>query len=292
MAQAELPPLPAPWLVISDLDGTILDHWSYSPAAMMEVLHELESRRVPVVFNTSKTAAELLPLRLKLHNHHPFIVENGSAIYLPKDYFSHPVDDAEADNGYTRIVLGRSREQLQHWLSTAANRLHARFVTFADLSIPEVAELTAMDEAEAAHARKREFSEVISWRDNTEARLELCRAAEEAGFIMLQGGRFLHLLGDCDKGLASRRLMEEYHKHYGHRPSLIVCGDGENDVAMLRIADLALIVRSPSHDLPVLDDAVGKVMISEEAGPQGLAQLFQEIFSHAGDEAADRHFNT
>lgn len=270
------PTPPKPWLVVSDLDGTILDHWNYSAAAMTDTLQQLEARAIPVVFNTSKTAAELLPLRQRLKNHHPFIVENGSAIYLPQGYFSHSIAEAEIAAQHERIVLGSPREQLQQWLSTfeAGSR---DLVSFVDMSAAEVAELTGMDIADAALARQREFSEVVRWRGSDAARQRFRRAAAEAGFATLQGGRFLHLLGNSDKGVATQRLQEEYQKHYGKRPSLIVCGDGANDVEMLRVADLALIVRSTNHDLPVVDRAKGRIMITHEPGPAGLALLFREL---------------
>lgn len=50
-------------LVFTDLDGTLLDHETYSFEAARTTLERLEKLSVPVVFNSSKTAAELLPLR-------------------------------------------------------------------------------------------------------------------------------------------------------------------------------------------------------------------------------------
>ena len=53
-------------IIFTDLDGTLLDHDTYSwePAAAM--LAELQRRGIPVVLNSSKTLAELERLRGKL----------------------------------------------------------------------------------------------------------------------------------------------------------------------------------------------------------------------------------
>lgn len=275
--------LPRPWLVISDLDGTILDHWDYSPAPMMPLLEALEAAGIPVVFNTSKTAAELISLRQELNNRHPFIVENGSAIYLPRGYFPHSiarsVESSPQDGDYQHIVLGTPAADLRRWLKETRQQLALDLVTFSELTVRQVAALAALDEDAAAQARQREFSEVIVWKGSEAQRAVFWQAAEKAGWTLRQGGRFLHLLGPSDKGRASLRLLQEYELVYKRRPSLIVCGDGENDVDMLQRADLALLVRSPSHELPALKEPRGHVLTTHETGPEGLAHLLRELLS-------------
>lgn len=276
---AEAFSLPHPWLVISDLDGTILDHWDYSATHMMPLLEALEADDIPVVFNTSKTAAELMTLRQRLHNRHPFIVENGAAIYLPPNYFPHAIADAQPSGDYRHIVLGTAVARLRHWLNETRQRLALDLVTFSELSVKEVATLAGLDEESAAEARQREFSEVIVWKGNMAERATFCRAAAAAGLTTRQGGRFLHLLGASDKGRASLRLLDEFEIALQRRPSLIVCGDGDNDVDMLQRADLALLVRSPSHELPALVEPQGHVLTTRQTGPEGLARLLRELLA-------------
>ena len=73
-------------LIFTDMDGSLLDHHSYSFKPAVEMLDKLEIQGIPVIPITSKTKAELLPLRKQLNNSHPFIVENGAAIYIPRNY--------------------------------------------------------------------------------------------------------------------------------------------------------------------------------------------------------------
>ncbi|MGB2374896.1 MAG: HAD hydrolase family protein, partial [Porticoccaceae bacterium] len=65
-------------LIFTDLDGSLLDHDSYSFEPAKNLLLELESAAIPVIPITSKTFAEVKNLRIKLGNQHPFIVENGA----------------------------------------------------------------------------------------------------------------------------------------------------------------------------------------------------------------------
>ena len=67
-------------VVFSDLDGTLLDHYTYSFEDARPALGRLRAAGVPLVLCTSKTRAEIAPLRDALRNTHPFISENGGAV--------------------------------------------------------------------------------------------------------------------------------------------------------------------------------------------------------------------
>src|SRR4051794_3392531 len=93
-------------LVLSDLDGTLLDHTTYAFDAARAALERLRDARVPLVLCTSKTRAEVEPLRAALDNAHPFIVENGGAVYVPVGYFPFGIEGAERRGDYAVVPLG------------------------------------------------------------------------------------------------------------------------------------------------------------------------------------------
>ena len=70
-------------LVFSDLDGSLLDHHDYSFGAALPAIEALRQRGVPLILCSSKTRAEIEPLRARLDNRDPFIVENGAAVFIP-----------------------------------------------------------------------------------------------------------------------------------------------------------------------------------------------------------------
>jgi predicted mannosyl-3-phosphoglycerate phosphatase (HAD superfamily) len=91
---------------------------------------------------------------------------------------------------------------------------------------------------------------------------------EQHGATILQGGRFMHVSGDCDKGRALRWLNAQYARQSGTTPVSIAIGDSQNDIAMLEAADFAIIIRSPSHEPPPLSRSEG-VLVTEGYGPVG-----------------------
>ncbi len=110
--------MPERCLVVTDMDGTLLNHHDYRVDAARPMLEKLERASIPVIFNTSKTLAELLELTQQLDNHHPFIVENGSAIYIPRDYFPDDclppgAKPAQTAPDYLVLVMGLELYALQ-----------------------------------------------------------------------------------------------------------------------------------------------------------------------------------
>ena len=71
-------------LVFSDLDGSLLDHYTYSFLEALPTVNLLEQLNIPLVLASSKTRAEIIELRSALGNRHPFIVENGAAVFIPQ----------------------------------------------------------------------------------------------------------------------------------------------------------------------------------------------------------------
>ena len=74
-------------VIFSDMDGTLLDS-KYSFRDAEKALDLIKKKKVPLILSSSKTRAELELYRKKMRNRHPFIVENGGAIFIPKNYFS------------------------------------------------------------------------------------------------------------------------------------------------------------------------------------------------------------
>ncbi|BDY05755.1 HAD-IIB family hydrolase [Ferrimonas sp. YFM] len=264
-------------LVITDLDGTLLDHHNYSFQAAAPALERLESLGIPVILNTSKTAAELAPLRAQLNNHAPYVVENGAALFWPPDVDLHQAMDEHhsgAAPGYRMQAFGANRAQILSALAQIRRDTGLKLEGFADWDVPTLMDLTGLDGDSAAQALDRQFSEPLLWQGSNADLKTLRRAVEGYGLKLLMGGRFLHVVGHSDKGCCLAPLRQAYAHHWamegGELPKVIALGDGDNDVAMLELADLPVLVRSPVNPPPSLSDATRAVtQVTERCGPEG-----------------------
>ena len=259
---------PTAWIVVTDLDGTLLDHSSYSFAPAVPALQRLCEQGIPLVLNTSKTRMELASLRQHLGITHPFVVENGSAVYVPPGYFVPPPADTIQLDDYECRVLGVQYQRLLSRLDLLRPRY--RFTSFSEMSAEQLAESCGLSVEQARLALAREFSEPLLWQDSEDALLSFKRELRSFGLGTLRGGRFLHVLGQVDKGLSLDWLRQAYSHSEGDEVRVVSLGDSSNDIAMLEGADLAVVVRSPAHAPPQFE-AKGRRVVSEREGPAGWA---------------------
>lgn len=254
--------------VFTDLDGSLLDHDSYSFAAAREALEKLATLQIPWVLNTSKTAAELATLRQRLHNSYPYIVENGAAVVFPDGGVVAAPDDVAVSPWGRVQALSTGREQILQCIHDWRAQHGELFTGFADMSAPELCALTGLPHDDAVLALQRDYSEPIVWRGSEADWQAFAQMLQNAGLKALRGGRFTHVIGDCDKGRAMQWLAPRLIPGCP-APRCIALGDGENDVAMLALADDAVVIRSAHHAPPDVPAPQGRVHITEAVGPAG-----------------------
>jgi len=183
-------------IIISDLDGTLLDSADYSFAAALPALEIIRARGVPLILCSSKTRAEIEIYRQRLNNEHPFIAENGGGIFIPQGYFS-AATEAEAFDGYRLVRLGTPYTEIRHRFVALREQSGAMVRGFGDMTDEEVASLTGLSLGEAALAKQRDFDEAFVFDGAPDERF--LQAIETAGLRWTQG-QFFHILGNHDKG--------------------------------------------------------------------------------------------
>jgi mannosyl-3-phosphoglycerate phosphatase family protein len=271
------------YLLFTDLDGSLLDHDDYSYRAAVPVLELLESLRIPVIFASSKTRPEILALREETGNEHPFIVENGAAVLIPRHYFADMPEGCEEVDGFWVRRFAPPRAQWQAPLEALRRRFPGRFRDFATAGVDGVAEMTGLPPQSAALANQREYSEPVQWLGGDDELRLFLKALRDAGATVLRGGRFYAVGGDCDKGRALDWLRGQYALAASAASVYdLAVGDGQNDVPMLERAHRALLIPAQNRPLPSLQRKEG-VLVGEGRGPEawawGVREWLRELYA-------------
>ncbi|SIO06113.1 HAD-IIB family hydrolase [Vannielia litorea] len=243
--------MPSDLIIFTDLDGTLLDHHSYSYAAAQSALSRVVKESFPLVLSSSKTAAEMAALARELPaSPAALIVENGAGVVW---------------SGEDTATGGR-HGALMEALARVTPELRALFEGFADLGPEGVARLTGLPPAEAALASRRDWSEPGIWRGSEEARAAFLAELAAQGVTARQGGRFLTLSFGADK--ADR--MKEVADRIAPTAHVLALGDAPNDIGMLEAADTGIIIANP-HGAgipPLPGEETGRIRRAGE-GPAG-----------------------
>ncbi|MBV0912393.1 HAD-IIB family hydrolase [Anianabacter salinae] len=239
-----------PLLVFSDLDGTLLDHDSYSHDAALPALAALSRIGAPLVLASSKTAPEIAALHRTLGlGDTPAIVENGAAVMVP--------GQPEQTTAYAA---------LRAVLDDLPPALRAGFRGFGDMTDDEVARVTGLPASAAALARNRAHSEPGLWTGTDAARADFLRELAQRGVTAREGGRFLTLSRGGTKADRMAGITERY------APALtLALGDAPNDAEMIEAADRGVIVRNPhGPGVPSLPgETTGRIIRTTKTGPEG-----------------------
>lgn len=265
------------YLIFTDLDGTLLDHNTYSFQPAVEMLAKLKQSNIHVIPNTSKTYAELIFFRQQTKLDTPFIVENGAAVFIPIGFFAEQPPETEV---FERFWVKSFSKPRSHWLTLLnilPTELQQCYLGFSAMNNEQLCNETGLTAPAALNANSRLYSEPLKWLGTDVQKQIFKKHLTDAGAHVLQGGRFLHISGNSDKGNAMvwlTQLMASLDTSTSF--STVALGDSYNDNEMLEVADIAVQIKSHKHDYPALQRK-DNIMQSTLYGPSGWTECLQQI---------------
>lgn len=259
-------------LFFSDLDGTILDHETYSSDKSMEGINLLSKNDIPLILVSSKTFQEMKEISADFSLHYPFIFENGGGIGFC------------SKNEYEFILLGLSSDELYSYKDMMQDYFKSKIKMFRDMSIPEIVDLTHLSYASAKKAAAREASQPFVFVDNKEvnnSEIECFNKAFYKNDISLtKGGRFYHLISaKTSKGKAIKYLID----NIGSSKNIITgsAGDSYNDFAMFEATHFPFLVKKAT--LCEGTSFEKDIMYTTSQGPEGFSEAVKIFLKRVND---------
>lgn len=256
-------------LVFSDLDGSLLDEETYSFDPAREALAAISAAQVPLVLCSSKTRREVTTLLEQIGLVAPFIIENGSAIVIPRDWTVAPPEGATLNGPSWTLTLGVPATVLAEALVDIGQELQTSLRGFSQMTVEGVSGASGLSLEAAQLARAREYDEPFTVEGPVELQ-DLERLAQARGLRVTRGGRFFHLMGPTDKGLAARRLLAELASQGRLYETTAALGDSPNDLELLRSVDIPIIIPRPNGEPDAeLTRGLPHARIASCPGPKG-----------------------
>ena len=254
-------------IIFTDLDGCLLDRQTYSFEPAQAALRLIKEKKIPLVLVSSKTRVEMEGYRTRLKNDHPFVSENGGAIFIPKGYFSFQFFHEREWEKYFVLELGTFYPQIIRALEFIKKETGIRIRGFHDLSEEDLVLLSGLTREEAAWAKKREYDEPFLIEGGEQEIKIVQKKIGERGLNYVWGGRFHHILGKNDKGKAAQILKDLYKKEFSSTRTVGV-GDSLNDLPMLSIVDYPILLKGDGGFSSASLAEIKKLIIMKGTGPQ------------------------
>jgi mannosyl-3-phosphoglycerate phosphatase len=212
--------------------------------------HLITSQHVPLVLCSTRTRAEIESMHLQCGLQHPFICENGAAVWVPHGYFGFDLPNARRTPGYQVVEYGRPYSEVVRALDESARALDIDVRGFHSATIDEVARGCRSTRQAAQLAKLREYGEpfrIVS--RHPEQRTRLFKALNRRGFGCAAGGRYDYVGAPIDEVVGIRLLCDAYERVFGPIVSIGV-GDPVRDIGLLQFVRTPILTRRVDDDAP------------------------------------------
>ena len=264
------------YIVVTDLDGTLLDHQTYKFTPAQRAISFLNKKEIPIILNSSKTKAEILAIRNELNNQEPFVCENGGVLCGISAQTNIAVESKKIETQY----LGIPRHKFLANLRSLKSQLDLKYESFADATVDDVVSWTGLAAIDAEKAMNREATEPLLWQDTELALDKFRQKLQELELQCVKGGRFHHVMGIFNKASCFPALKQYYSQRWQENIEIIALGDSPNDLPMLKQADYAIVIPSTKGTNLQLDRS--SVFYATQPGPygwqEGIDFLLKSVF--------------
>ena len=255
-----------PKIVFSDLDGTLLDHDTYSFQESSPGIDLLKKYQIPLILTSSKTLQEMKKIKSLLKINYPFIFENGGGIFISE--------------GKTEL-LGVPVSKLQEKKDLLVRLLQKPIKTIIEMDLPELEKKTGLKKEKVVLAKKRKVSLpfIILAKEPKVNLTEVNKKLKKENLHLTKGGRFFHLSSlQATKGEAVKKIIKLYETEKSKKFYSLAFGDSENDISMFQQVDLAFLVKKNEKITSVYD--LKNLIITKEKGPKGFTEGINKILAN------------
>jgi len=231
-------------IIFTDLDGTLLDD-KYSFREAIPALKLVKKKNIPLIFCTSKTESEIEIYIKEVKIKHPFIVENGGAIFIPKNYFDFKFSYNKINNNYFIIELGTPYRVLKKLVDKIKKQIKSEIIDFSRMDVKLIAKETGLRLNEAKLAKKRKYSFQYKIRNGNirEVIREIKKYKLNYTINYTKGKKYHYIMGKNDKAKAVEILAGFYKRKYKNIFT-VGLGNSFNDLSMLKVVDKAFLIKN------------------------------------------------
>lgn len=233
-------------IIFTGLDEILLPLEDDSYGSIATAVEKLQQQNILLVPVTNRTRAEVEALLNKIDLNAPFIVEEGSGIFVTQSDRNFAVRETKTVDSYYLHQLGCTYTEARAALKVVQEEINKILRGFGDFDEADIQPLIGGSLAQARRAKAREFSEYFLT-PNRIAIKELQKVAIEYGFKVIFGDRLSLIVGQgADEVKAVQWLLQNYRS--ASEDKLVSVGLGFKNEGLAEVLDTIVPV-TPSTDM-------------------------------------------
>ena len=265
------------YLIFTDLDGTLINHQSYSLGVNDKIIKKLTQNSHQVIINSSKTFTEIKKLVSKLYlSNMPFSSENGAFVFFPKKIFTRPTRSVSHER-YWKLQLTKLTSR--QWYTYLKNQQkNFQFDIAQDIPKNTLQKITNLKNTTGMLDRMG--SQLIIWKDSKyQLNKFYSKLRTTAAGTINKGGRFLQISSPCNKRIATRIIIHNYKVHFHDKieKKIIALGDSQNDKSMLNFCNYTCVIHNPHSAPPNIISSKKNVYKTIKKSPQGWVEAINHL---------------
>lgn len=259
-------------IVMTDLDGTLLDHATFQYEAVKSFMTELLDSGIRIILNSSKTQTELEYFCNGFGRKLPFISENGAAIHNPESLFDSSANGPNFCQNFGKPVS----ELMRIWTNNISIGLREQCLFLDETERSVQASCLGLTGEPLDRAMTRDYSKPFVFKGTDSEFKALQKKANECQLSVLRGGRVCNLSALHDKATSMHAIRDLTHSR-SDEVVIIGVGDSDNDLSMLEAADVACVI--PRNNQPPLmvekNKTCKRVIYASQVAPLGWQEAVE-----------------
>jgi predicted mannosyl-3-phosphoglycerate phosphatase (HAD superfamily) len=156
--------VPSPVVVFVEADSVVLPATRQDCETALDAFADLARDNIAMVLCSGATRSQLDSLASALDIWHPFICEDGSAVFVPQGYFGADVPGARRRGSWEVVEFARAHRAVIETVADTAARLGIEIVAASGMAPAAAAVAFGWPTAVARRAVKRQYGEVFRLR--------------------------------------------------------------------------------------------------------------------------------
>ena len=231
----------------------------------------VKEANIPILLYSRRTYEEMIWLCGELAIHHPFVVENGGALYVPNNYYKLDLKDFTVGDEYHRMTFGSTRSTIENITDKLAKVTGVNLDN--DIQSPlDLADYLDIELFEAERIMSRGFSQMITKTEEVSTLTDMFKQLISQQGLQIIDSDEAYYIGNFSLTEPIRYWIEYLKSQYDDL-QVFTLSNVADDEAILALGDEAFLLKNKEEWQPILLDNLNLINGSIATGLKQVAEF-------------------